>query len=309
MPTQTLHQPTPLFYAHALSRRLQKNIYFKMDCHQPSGSFKIRGVGKRCQEAAAEGYRHFVIASGGNAGLAVAYAGWKMKIKTTVVVPRSTALFMQQKIKDLEAQVVVHGSNWNESNDYAQQLTKTADCIYIPPFDHPTIWEGHATVIDECAQEIAAPDAIIVAVGGGGYFCGVAQGIERNQWSKTSIITAETHGTASMHKAIKAQKLIRLDKIDSIATSLAAKKVAAKALDYALKHQVSSYTVSDRQSMMACRSFLDDTGILVEPACGAALASVYNNMEILNAYQTILVMVCGGSSLSIEAFNQYMRQE
>ena len=116
---------------------------------------------------------------------------------------------------------------------------------------HPTIWEGHATVIDECAQEIAAPDALIVAVGGGGYFCGVAQGIERNKWSKTSIITAETHGTASMHKAIKAQKLISLDKIDSIATSLAAKKVAAKALDYALKHQVSSYTVSDRQSLMA----------------------------------------------------------
>ncbi len=306
MTANPLHQQTPIFFAHALSKRLQKKIYFKMDCHQPSGSFKIRGVGKRCQEAADEGYQHFVIASGGNAGLAVAYAGWKMNLKTTVVVPQTTAVFMQQKLKDLNAVVIVHGAVWNESNAYAQQLTEAVDSIYIPPFDHPTIWEGHATVIDECATQMPCPDALVVAVGGGGYFCGIVQGMLRNNWSNTTLITAETHGTASLHKSILAEQLVSLDKIDSIATSLAAKKVAAKALEYALKYNVTSYTVSDKDCLMACQQFLNDTGVLVEPACGAALVSVYNNLATIESHKSVLIMICGGSNLSFDALNQYL---
>ena len=300
--SKTLHNKTPLFYSHKLSTKLGKKIYFKMDCHQPSGSFKIRGVGKRCQEAAEEGYHHFVIASGGNAGLAVAYAGWKMGIKTTVVVPQSTKKPMQQKLSNLGADVIVHGEVWDESNKYAQNLTVEKNTIYIPPFDHPTIWDGNATAIDECAEQMIAPDLVVVAVGGGGYFCGIAEGIERNNWSKTKIITAETHGTASMKRAVEAKKLVTLEKIESIASSLASKSVAKRALELALKHKVKSYTVSDTEAINACGLFLDETGNLVEPACGAALASVYNNMDLISKAESILIMVCGGSGLNFDQF-------
>ena len=303
--SETLHIRTPVIYSHALSKKLGKKIYFKMDCHQPSGSFKIRGVGRRCQEAAAEGYTHFVIASGGNAGLAVAFSGWKMDIKVTVVVPQSTKKSMQQKLKDLGAEVIVHGEVWDVSNKYAQNLTAEKNTIYIPPFDHPTIWDGNATAIDECTEQMEVPDLVVVSVGGGGYFCGVAEGIERNNWDKTKIITAETHGTASMKRAVEAKELITLDKIESIASSLASKTVAKRALELALKHKVISYTVSDKEAIDACGLFLNETGNLVEPACGAALASVYNNMAVISEAESVLIMVCGGSGLN---FSQFYKQ-
>ncbi len=306
--TTRLHSKTPLFYAHQLSDQLNKKIYFKMDCHQPTGSFKIRGVGKRCQEAVEQGYEHFVIASGGNAGLATAYAGWKMGIQTTVVVPTTTKEFMRAKIAALGATVKVFGDAWNDANVFAQSLVKKENAIYIPPFDHPTIWSGNASVIDECDTQMTPPDAVIVAVGGGGYFCGVMEGLLRNGWKNTKVITAETDGAASMKKAMEQHKLITLDKIDSIASSLGAKRVAKQAFEYGIKKEVLSYAVSDGQALDACRLFLNETGNLVEPACGAALSAVYHNLEVIQEVDSILVLVCGGSGLSLEQFNTYLTQ-
>lgn len=314
--TTTLHTKTPLFYAHELSSQLNKKIYFKMDCHQPTGSFKIRGVGKRCQEAVEQGYEHFVIASGGNAGLATAYAGWKMGIKTTVVVPTTTKEFMRAKIAALGATVKVFGAAWNDANVFAQSLVKKESsknigekkAIYIPPFDHPTIWAGNASVIDECDTQMSPPDAVIVAVGGGGYFCGVMEGVLRNNWKNTSVITAETHGAASMKKALEKQQLVTLDKIDSIASSLGAKRVAKQAFECAVNQDVLAYSVSDTEALDACRLFLNETGNLVEPACGAALSAVYHNLEVMQNVNSILVLVCGGSGLSLEQFNTYLKQ-
>jgi L-serine/L-threonine ammonia-lyase len=305
--TTALHNKTPLFYAHELSLKLNKKIYFKMDCHQPTGSFKIRGVGKRCQEAAEQGYEHFVIASGGNAGLATAYAGWKMGIKTTVVVPTTTKEFMRAKLAALGATVKVFGEAWNDANVFAKSLVKKEKAIYIPPFDHPTIWAGNASVIDECDTQMAPPDAVIVAVGGGGYFCGVMEGVLKNNWKNTTVITAETDGAASMKKALEQQELVTLDKIDSIASSLGAKRVAKQAFEYAINQEVVAYSVSDKQALDACRLFLDETGNLVEPACGAALSAVYHNLEVIQEANSILVLVCGGSGLSLEQFNTYLK--
>ncbi|MCH2023221.1 MAG: pyridoxal-phosphate dependent enzyme [Saprospiraceae bacterium] len=304
--SKELHYKTPLFFSNLLSNRLNKKIYFKMDCYQPTGSFKIRGVGKRCQEAAKKGCKHFIIASGGNAGLAVAYSGWKMKIKTTVVVPETTQKPMCEKISDLGAMVIIHGKVWDESNLYAQKLCKQESATYIHPFDHPTIWDGNASVIDECAPIIEAPDYIIVAVGGGGYFCGIIEGLIRNNWNKTKIIAAETIGTASLQKAISAGKLITLDKIESIASSLASKKVAPKALELALKYNVKPYTVNDKKALEACYSFLNENGCLVEPACGAALSVVYQNSKLIDDAKSIMVMVCGGRSISFEKFKNLL---
>lgn len=301
----TLHNHTPLFFSHALSAKLNKKIYFKMDCHQPTGSFKIRGVGKRCQEAAKEGATHFVIASGGNAGLATAYAGWKLGIKTTVVVPSTTHESMRQKIEHLGAEVRVFGDVWNDTNVYAQSLVKKEQAVYIHPFEHPTIWDGNASVIQECAEEMEAPDAVIVAVGGGGYFCGVVQGIEQVQWQATKIIAAETIGAASLNAALEAQALVSLERIDSIASSLGSKRVAQQAFDLAMAKKVVGYTVSDEVALEACQAFLNETGALVEPACGAALAAVYHNLEVIQDANSILVLACGGSGMSWEKFKTY----
>jgi L-serine/L-threonine ammonia-lyase len=303
--TPTLHRHTPLFKAHRLSAAQQRAIYFKMDCYQPTGSFKIRGIGQRCEEAKAEGCRHFVIASGGNAGLATAYAGWKLQVPTTVVLPLGTAVAMQDKIRHLGARVELAGQVWDEAHAVAVALAKREQAVYIPPFDHPTLWRGHASVIAECAAEMAEPDLIVVAVGGGGYFCGVMEGLEAQGWHNARVLTVETEGANCLQAALAAGERVQLDAIRSIANSLGAKQVAEQAYHYAQLERVEPHVVSDAQALEAVELFLEDSNCLVEPACGAALSSVYHEGKWLDGTSRVLVLVCGGTGMNLAQFRQY----
>lgn len=295
----SLHHATPLFYAHRLSAALQKHIHFKMDCYQPTGSFKIRGIGQLCEQALAEGYKALVIASGGNAGLATAYAGWKLGLPTTVVLPTNTPLHVQANIRVLGAKVILHGAVWDEANVHALTLADTPGTLYVPPFDHPTLWDGHASVIEECAAQLPEPDLVLVAVGGGGYFLGVLEGLKRVGWEHTQIYTAETEGADALYQSIQQKAWITLPAITSVATSLGAKQVAHAAYQEAQQTRVSSYRVSDAQAVAACSAFLNDMNVLVEPACGAALAAVYEVPELVADAQNILVLVCGGRGFQV----------
>ena len=86
----------------------------------------------------------------------------------TVVVPDTTSEDVLRIIRDQGAVVEVHGSVWDETDEYAAGLSKELNAAYISPFDHPTIWRGHSTIIDEIAGQNGKPDSIVLSVGGGG---------------------------------------------------------------------------------------------------------------------------------------------
>ena len=113
-------------------------------------------------------------------------------------------------------------------------------------------------------------------------------------------MTVETAGAASLNRSLKNGKIVELKKITSLATSLGAKKVSEGAFQLAKGHKIASTLVSDLDTLTACERFLSDHKILVEPACGAALSPVYNKMQDLRNFNKILVIVCGGSTTSID---------
>lgn len=294
-----LHVHTPLIESIPLSKIAGLKVYLKLENTQPAGSFKIRGIGRLCQKAKEDGKTHFITSSGGNAGYATAYAGRHLGIKTTVIVPSTTLQDTISKIEELQAEVLVKGDVWDETDKYAQQFSKKIDGLYVPPFDHPLIWEGHATMIDEIAGEIAKPDAIILSVGGGGLLCGVVQGLHKNNWHDVPVMAVETEGTASFAASQKAGKLVTLDKIDSIAKTLAAKTVSRQTLEWDKKHEIKSVLVNDRQAVSACNDFANHHRYLVEPACGASLAVAYDKHEVLENTKSVIIIVCGGIGVDI----------
>ena len=188
---------------------------------------------------------------------------------------------------------------WDEAHAHALTLAEAPEALYIPPFDHPTVWDGHASVMEECAAAMPEPDAIVVAVGGGGYFLGVMEGLKRVGWTQTQVWTAETIGADALAQSLQQKTWVTLPAITSIASSLGAKRVARPAYEAAQQDRVRAYTVTDAQALQACRSFLDDMGSLVEPACGAALAAVYPAHPWLESVQTVLILVCGGRGLRL----------
>ncbi|MEE4365274.1 MAG: pyridoxal-phosphate dependent enzyme [Desulfotignum sp.] len=299
MDNQKLHIETPLIESLPLSRQAGGRVWLKMESIQPSGSFKLRGIGNACMTHAAAGARQFLSSSGGNAGIAVAYAGRKLGIPVTVVVPETTPSRSIELITQESARVVVAGASWQEAHAHAVQIMAPG-WVYIHPFDDPLLWAGHAGMIDETVRQGVTPDAVVLSVGGGGLLCGVIEGLVKNGLSAIPVIAVETEGAASLAASIRKNKHTAVDEITSIATSLGAKKVAKQAFAHALKFNVHSHLVSDRQALDACRSFALDHRVLVEPACGAALAAVYEPLEILNAARNILVVVCGGAGVTMQ---------
>lgn len=317
----SLHIQTPLLPSKIKSvHATSTQFWLKMEALQPCGSFKLRGVGYACMHHAKNGAQRFISSSGGNAGIAVAYAGKQLQIPVVVVVPETTSARARQLIGQEGAELIVHGESWAEANTLALSMVGPTDA-FIHPFDDPLLWQGHASMIDEVLAQGVSPDAVVLSVGGGGLLAGVALGLERNNLSHIPIFALETTGAASYLDAKQKGYRSELSAITSIASSLGAKQVCQQAFDYLSSRTIYNLVVTDQQAVNACVQFLDDHRVVVEPACGAALAAVYNQLivsprafeissesksldlsptsEACN-YKNVLVIVCGGVTATVQ---------
>ena len=294
-----LHLHTPLFESGAMSARDGQSVWLKMEAMQPPGSFKIRGIGFACEEYVRRGATRFISSSGGNAGIAAAYAGRRLGVPVVVVVPETTTERAKELIARENAQVIVHGASFQEANALAQSMVTGTDA-FIHPFDDPLLWPGHASMIDEVAATLFKPDAVVLSVGGGGLLCGVVEGLRRNGWSDVPVVAVETVGADSFAQSLAAGERIELPGISSIATSLGARKVAQQAFALAQQHPLHSVVVSDAEAVHACLRFMDDHRVVVEPACGASLAVAYDAAKSLGQYSKVLVIVCGGVTATVQ---------
>lgn len=301
------HIETPVFESRILSNLMRKKVLLKMECFQPTGSFKIRGIGKLCQELVSKGCRKLVASSGGNAGYAVAYAANKLNIPTTIFVPETSSSVYLRVLESMNVEIKITGSVWDETHKKAMEYVDKSGAAYVPPFDHPTIWAGNSTIVDEIVNQCHKPDVIVAAVGGGGLLCGILEGLQRHNCLDVKLISAETIGADSFAKSLYNNKLITLDKVTSIATSLGAKTVSKKLFDWSRKKEIVPYVVPDQYAIDACLKFVDDHRVLVEPACGAALSLIYSaaSNEIIEQADSILIIVCGGVGASLEQLNKW----
>ena len=291
-----LHVETPLVDSAPMARALGARVWLKLESLQPSGSFKIRGIGRACEEATAAGAKRLVSSSGGNAGLAVAYAGRLLRVPVSVVVPRTTSARMIEKMRAEGAVVQVHGDAWDDAHAAALALVEGGGAFYVHPFDMPAVWRGNATLVAEAvAQGMPRPDAVVVAVGGGGLLCGVLEGMHAAGWAGVPVVAVETHGAASLHAAMQAGEPVDIGRIESIATTLGARRVCDRVLAWTREHPVTPHRVSDRAAVDACLRFADDHRVVVEPACGAALAVAYDRAPALAGARSVFVVACGGA--------------
>jgi L-serine/L-threonine ammonia-lyase len=278
-----------------------------MEAWQPTGSFKIRGLGRACELAVRAGARRLYASSGGNAGLAVAYAGARLDVPVKVFVPRATPPAMLERIRSEGAEVELRGDSWDDAHAHAVAVARAEGAAYVHPFDEPAIWDGHSSMIDEVEAEGVRPGAVVVAVGGGGLLVGVVRGMQRAGWSDVPVLAVETEGAASFAAALRAGEVVTLPALATVAKSLGARRVAEEALALARHHPIEPWTVTDRAAVRACRRFADDHRTLVEPACGAALAAAYDRAAPLVGRGPVLVIVCGGSGVTLAQLAEWER--
>lgn len=300
-----LYVHTPIIESLPMSRILGVPVYLKLESAQPSGSFKNRGIGRLCSHYAKEGMQSFVSASGGNAGLATAYSGRRLGLSVKVVVPKTASEFSRKKIEMEGAEVIIHGEDLDEAEHYARELATREGATFIPAFDHPLIWEGNSTIVYETFGDGFKPGAILLSVGGGGLLCGIAEGLEQVKWADVPIVTAETEGAAAFAASVYADHPVVLERVDTIATTLAVKHITEEAFLWTKKHTIYPQIVTDRASVNASIAFAEDHRVLVEPACGAALSLVYDELPLLKTFSSILIIVCGGVGVNCDLLKKW----
>ncbi|RYZ39285.1 MAG: pyridoxal-phosphate dependent enzyme, partial [Myxococcaceae bacterium] len=155
--------------------------------------------------------------------------------------------------------------------------------------------------VDEMAAAGPKPDAVVLAVGGGGLLCGVLEGMARNGWGDVPVVAVETQGADCYARSVAQGRPFELPAISSIATSLGAKRPCDAAMAWVTRHEIENIVVSDAAAVAASLRFLDEHRILVEPACGAALAALDAESPALAAASRIAVIVCGGVTATVES--------
>ncbi|KAM5342589.1 hypothetical protein ACJ41O_013555 [Fusarium nematophilum] len=317
---------TPCVLSPELSRVAGCNVYLKLENLQPSGSFKSRGIGNLMSHAAASapGPVRFYCSSGGNAGLACVASAIALGQRATIVVPTLTPELMKRKLLDLGAEVHQVGSNWAAADRHLREelLANDPSGVYVPPFDHPLVWDGAATIVDELREQQldnGPIGAIVCSVGGGGLVNGLMQGVEAHPWSgaKPAVLAVETEGTDSLNASIRAGEHVTLPAITSIAISLGATRVSEQTWRWS-QHPgatMQSLVVSDADAAISCVRFADDARHLVEAACGATLAIAYRgDLRILLgeglsdeewSRKNVVLVVCGGSNVTLDMLRMY----
>ncbi|KAF8604690.1 tryptophan synthase beta subunit-like PLP-dependent enzyme [Ceratobasidium sp. AG-I] len=208
-PDNPMHIETPLIFAPLMSSRLGYDVYLKLDILQPSQSFKYRGLSLFAARALKEHGPgvHLVSASGGNAGLALAWAGKALGIRVTIYLPEA-AYEVRPALLAAGAEVIIEGKNYAEALRSAGELcSSTEQAVLVHAYDHPTLWEGHSTMVYEIARQLPSgvkPDAILCSVGGAGLIGGVLRGVDDLGWNETQIIAMETIGSNCYHLSLLA---------------------------------------------------------------------------------------------------------
>ncbi|XP_045152637.1 L-serine dehydratase/L-threonine deaminase [Echinops telfairi] len=338
---EVLHVKTPIRDSMALSKVAGTSVYLKMDSAQPSGSFKIRGIGHLCKTWAEKGCEHFVCSSAGNAGMATAYAARKLGIPATIVVPCTTPALTIERLKNEGAMVKVVGESLNEAFELAKSLAKnTPGWVYIPPFDDPLIWiflTDSVAVRQPFLQQtqyvlkklILSRDLSCICFGA------KAERSVRCYVIRPGFIKRAPLGEASLkgflvpcplalcpspsltiplpfpltdHPLVPFSPLFFLSpRPPSVAKALGVSTVAKQTLKLFREHPIFSEVISDQEAVVAIEKFVDDEKILVEPACGAALAAVYSGVvqklqaegKLRAPLPSLVIIVCGGSNISL----------
>lgn len=287
----------PVAVARADDRSSDPGAYrvsFALEFLQYTGSFKARGAVNflrgRPEGLPAAGV---TIASGGNAGLACARAAREAGIPATVFVPTTAPRVKVDRLRSYGARVELIGSQFAEAAAACADFAATTGAALSHAYDHPLIAAGAGTLVDEIRGEIPDVDTIVVAVGGGGLFTGVATAAHARGIHTVAVEPARCR---ALNAALAAGEPVDVE-VDSVAAdSLGARRVSTMALDTARRTGALSLLVTDEQIVRTRRRLWADYRLAVEHGAATAVAVLDSADFRPAAGAHVCVVLCGANT-------------
>lgn len=288
---------TPLERATNLSHRLNNEIWLKREDLQPVFSFKLRGAYNRMAQLTQEELNNGVIASSaGNHAQGVALSAAKLKCRAVIVMPVTTPAMKVKAVTTLNAEVVLYGETYDEAYKEAQRRSNLENLTFIHPFDDPEVIAGQGTIAMELLRQAKEPpNAIYVAVGGGGLIAGIGAFI-KNLWPNIEVIGVEPIDAAAMTKSLEANKRIKLDQVGLFADGVAVKEVGKLTFALAQKYVDRMVTVSTDEICAAIKDVFEDTRSILEPAGALSVAGLKSDIvKTGKSSQKLIAVACGAN--------------
>jgi threonine dehydratase len=285
---------TPLTLSKALSEITGAEVYLKWENLQTTGSYKPRGALFRMSLLTPdERTRGVITASAGNWALGVALGAQNLGIKATICVPTNTPKVKVDRCRALGADVVLHGTYFDEAYKYCQELAKKNGKPYLSGTDDYDVFAGHGTVGYEILEDLPDVETIICPVGGGGLLTGIAV------WAKTvnpkmRIVGVQSTAAHTMHECFRARKLIDVPVPPTICEGLAG-GITQLNLDLALKWFDDIVLADEEKLKSAILWLLKNEGQVAEGSAVVGPAAIIQGKIKPRDGERIAVVISGGN--------------
>jgi len=286
---------TPFSYAPILSEMSGYKVYLKKENLQRTGAFKLRGAFNKIATLIEDEKRGGVVAaSAGNHAQGVAFSAKYFGIEATIVMPESTPLNKIQGVKEFGAEVILHGTNYDEAYAYAIEYSKEKQQDFVHPFTDDEVMSGQGTVALEMLEAQADLDAIIVPVGGGGLIAGMGVAINAINPS-VNIIGVASAGAPAMKESFDTKNAHGTKSVRTIADGIAVRDASPITLEHILKEIDSLELVCEDEIASAILFLLEKQKLLVEGAGSVGVAALLHNKINLPKGSKIGIVLSGGN--------------
>lgn len=291
---------TPIHHVEVDDDWLPAGGCLKLELMQYTGTFKARGAFNRILGTAERGELNpsvgIVVASGGNAGVANAYAAAVLGVPATVFVPQSSSPTKLQRLKTYGATVVSRGNEYAEAFDAAMEHAAATGAVYCHAYDQPEICAGAGTLGLELLEQLDTlgeqVDTVLVAVGGGGLIAGVATAVER----RAQVVGVEPTQARTLHAALEAGEPVDVPVSGIAADSLGARRLGSIAWQVVRRLDVRSVLVDDEAISTARHQLWDRYRLAVETGAAAPLAALINGRYQPELGERIAIVLCGANT-------------
>ena len=270
-------------------------LTFKLELLQHVGSFKPRGAFNRLLTAKEQGMltgQGVVTASGGNAGLAVAYAARELGVPARIFVPETAPAPKVARLKTLDADVVQVGSEYAEAYAAAVIACDESGALLVHAYDQPEVVAGQGTLGLELLEQVDGFDTVLVAVGGGGLIAGIATAIG----DRARVVGVEPELAPTMHRTLEAGELVDVQVGGLAADSLGARRFGSLAFEAVKAFDVQSLLVSEDAIVAARNELWREYRLAVEHGAAVTHAALLAGVYRPAADERVVVVVCGGNT-------------
>lgn len=294
--TAGLVRRTPVTVADAGDLVPGVRVALKLEQLQHTGSFKARGALNRVLAAAGRGElgpAGVVAASGGNAGLAVAYAAAHQGVAARVYVPATAPAVKVARLRELGADVVQVGDRYALAYEAAVADAGATGALFCHAYDQPEICAGQGTLALELVEQVDGEvDTVLVAVGGGGLMAGVAAALE----GRARVVGVEPGTVPTFAAALAAGEPVDVPVSGVAADSLGATRLGAIAWSVASRTGVRSVLVDDADVVAARRLLWEQHRLVVEHGAACVVAALLSGGYVPASGERVAAVLCGANT-------------